>query len=76
MNVPFGSPDTEPEYIRAARDACARMTDAQRAAFANELVLGLVDPSASLQLQCLISSAQVTHRDMTATRMAQQARAS
>jgi hypothetical protein len=53
-----------PAYVATARASCACMTDAQRVAFAAELVRDVTDTSCRLQLRRLIALAQVTAAEL------------
>lgn len=54
----------EPGYVAAARAACALMSDAQRVAFAAELVRDVTDTACRLQLRRLITAADATAHEL------------
>jgi hypothetical protein len=53
-----------PAYVATARASCACMTDAQRLAFAAELVRDVTDTSCRFQLRRLIALAEATAAEL------------
>lgn len=55
----------EPAYVATARASCACMDDAQRVAFAAELIRDVTDTSCRLQLRRLITLVDATAHELS-----------